>query len=398
MDMDSNYVKKIIKMLFALLVCVMVFTSTVSAVAYTDDLGRTVEIPETVSHIIPSGSLAQTVLTSFNPSYLVSLCSSYDEDAGKYVDASLLTLPNTGSQFGSKRTMTDEEIMKLSKEINVDIILDMGEVKDNMGDDMDQLQFVTGVPFLFITQATISDIPESYRKLGILIGAEERGNEIAEYAQSIIDRFNNGMAKVDEDKVSMIYVTQIDGNSVYMIGSGKKSAYHTNVIDKVAINVAPEAISGGGSGNEFSMEEILKLDPDYIIVNASGNNEHIYYDKIMNDSQWATLRAVQNNNVYEAPINVPYNWMGQPPSSVNKLVSMIWLGKIFYPNTFSYDLKSEIQKFYNVMFNYTMTDSEYEKLTKCAKGNNTATSTPFPIIGVLIGIGTAACVFAKRRF
>ena len=90
--------------------------------------------------------------------------------------------------------------------------------------------------------------------------------------------------------------------------------------------------------------------------------------------------------------------MGQPPSSVNKLVSMIWLGKIFYPEIFSYDLKSEIQKFYNIMFNYTMTDSEYEELTKCAKGNTTAASTPFPIIGVLIGIGAAACLFAKRRF
>jgi len=389
--------KKIGILLTAFFIMLMLVTGSVSAVSYTDDLGRTVEIPDVVSHVIPSGDLAETVLVSFNPSYLVSHSSNLNENRLKYLPDVFAHLPNTGSQFGSKRTMNDEELMKLAKSINVDLILDIGSAKSGIGDSMDQVQRITGIPFIFITQDKIEDIPVSYQKVGKLLGDEIRGEELASYTQSVIDRFDNGMSKIGDNKKTMIYVTEIDGNSVHLIGSGSKSAYQTSVIDKVAINVAPKALSSSGSGDEYTMEDIMQMNPDYIIVNGSGSGTHDYYNAILSSPQWATLSAVQKGNVYEVPVDVPYGWIGQP-SSFNKTISMIWLGKLLYPDVFTYELKTEVQKFYQTMLNYNMSDEEYAELTQYAVNpavKNTA-SSPFPIVGIVSGF-LAVSLFMRSR-
>jgi len=391
--------KKGIIGILAVLAALLLITGSVGAVSYTDDLGRTVELPDVVSHVIPSGELAETVLSSFDSSYLVSHSLKLGDTASTYLPESFASLPYTGSQFGSKRTMSDEEIMNLAKSINVDLILDIGAAKSGLGDTMDNVQKITGIPFIFVTQDKIDDIPVSYRKVGKLLGAEARGEELASYTQSVIDRCNEGMAKVGDNKKTMIYVTEVDGNSVHLIGSGEKSAYHTAVIDKVATNVAPQALSSSGAGDEYSLEDIMHLNPDYIIVKGSGSDGHDYYNAILSSPEWALLSAVQNGNVYEVPVDVPYNWIGQPPSSFNKTLSMIWLGKLFYPDVFTYDMKTEIQKFYKTMLNYDLSDEDYGKLTKYAvnPAKKTDASSPFPVLGILAGLGAAAVFYLRRR-
>ena len=366
--------------------------------AYTDDLGRTVDVPETISHVIPSGDMAQTTLTSFDPAYFASRSMDFDANAAKYFDERIPALTNTGSLYGSKSTMTDEQLMRLAKDYGVDIVLDIGENKEGIAEDLDKMERLTGIPFVFITQDTIDSIPASYRTLGNLLGENERGEELAAYTQSVIDRFRENMEKVGENKVTFIYVTVIDGNAVYMVGSGKKSAYHTQVLDEAGTNVAPQATSGSGRGSEYTMEDIFGLDPDIIIVDQNAAGEHEYYNTILTSPQWATLRAVQNGDVYENPVDAPWNWIGQPPSSFSKIISMIWLGKVFYPDVFTYDAEQEIQTFYKTVLNYDMTETEVGDLTKYTlhKAETKTASTPFPVIGILAGLAAAVCLLRRR--
>ncbi|MCZ9313052.1 MAG: ABC transporter substrate-binding protein [Methanocorpusculum sp.] len=361
---------------------------------FVDDVGREITLPAAVDAVSPSGPLAQIVLYSLDPDLFVSIASEFSDLQKKYIDPRLLTLPVTGQFYGSKAsTMNPESIMAMDKELNIDVVLDIGEAKETMKPDLDDISRKTNVTFAFITQNTLDDIPGSYLKLGTLLSREEQGQRLSNYTSSLLAEFDAGMTKIGDNKKSLIYVTAIDGNSVSMVGQG---SYHAEVIDYVGNNVVPPTVASGGSGDGYTMEDILQMNPDFIIV--SYTTDHAYYKKIMSDPMWQSLPAVKNGNVYEAP-NGPYNWMGGPPS-VHRLLSLIWLGNLMYPDVYDYSIDSRVKEFYSLFFHYELTDAELNELMIYAKPNvfpvPTTTQTPVPIIGVLAGIA-AVVVFAGRR-
>jgi len=388
--------REIILVLALILVSAAVLCGSVAAEetrTFVDDVGREVTLPVTIDAVSPSGPLAQIVLYSFNPDLLVSISSKYSAAQQKYIEPRVLALPVTGQFYGSKSTMNAEEIMELNKQLNIDVVLDVGEAKSSMVADLNEIQSTTGVPFAFVTQDKLSDIPQSYLTLGSLLGNETRGQELSTYTSDLLAEFDTGMTKVGDNKVSMIYVTSVDGNSVHLIGSGENS-YHGEVINYLADNLAGPAITGSGLGDEYTMEDILSMNPDYIIVGYDTN--HTYYNAIMNSDAWKTLSAVKNGNVYEAPYG-PYSWMGGPPS-VQRLLSMMWLGNLFYPDVFDYNVEDKVKEFYSLFFWYDLSDSEYDQLTIYAKDNSSANtaSSPVPLAGILAGL-CAASVYAVTR-
>ncbi len=325
-----------------------------------DSVGREVTLPVEIDAVSPSGPLAQIVLYSLDPSLIVSIASKYTDNQIKYIDPRVVDLPVTGQFYGAKSTMNPEEIMQLNKDLNIDVVLDLGEAKATMKEDLDKIQEQTGVKFAFVTQNVLSDIPVSYITLGDLLSRPEAGEKLSNYTSTLINDFNEGMEKVGNDKKSLIYVTAVDGNSVNMIGEG---SYHAEVLDLVSNNVAPEAVGSSGTGDEYTMEDIIGLNPDYIIV-ANANN-HEYYEAIKASEDWNSLDAVKNGNLYEAPYG-PYSWMGGPPS-VNRLLSMIWLSNLMYPDIFDYNVDERVKEFYSNIYHYDLTDDELKELMIYAK-------------------------------
>ncbi|WP_332450284.1 ABC transporter substrate-binding protein [Methanoculleus sp.] len=363
---------------------------------FVDDIGREVILPVEIDAVSPSGPLAQIVLYSLDQDLFVSVSSDFTDAQAKYIDPRLLTLPVTGQFYGSKAsTMNPESIMELDKQLKIDVVLDIGEAKPTMKADLDDIQSKTGVAFAFVTQNRLEDIPGSYVKLGELLSRPERGQELSDYVSALLAEFDAGMKEVGENKKSLIYVTVIDGNSVSMIGEG---SYHAEVIDYLGENLAQPAKTGSGTGDEYTMEDIIQLNPDYIIVEYADG--HAKYNTIMTDPMWRSLSAVKNGNVYEAP-NGPYNWMGGPPS-IQRLLSMIWLGNLMYPDVFDYDIDERVKEFYSLFFKYDLTDAELDDLMVYAKpapvsASAQATQAPAPLFGVLAGLAAAAVVAGWGR-
>ncbi|MEG3055920.1 MAG: hypothetical protein RQM90_07485 [Methanoculleus sp.] len=182
---------------------------------FVDDVGREITLPVTIDAVSPSGPLAQIVLYSLDQDLFVSVSSEFTDDQATYIDPRLLTLPITGQFYGSKAsTMNPEAIMELDKRLNIDVVLDIGEAKGTMKEDLDDIQTKTGIPFAFITQNKLEDIPGSYLKLGELLSRQERGQELSDYVSALLAEFDSGMAEIGDDKKSLIYVSAIDGNSV----------------------------------------------------------------------------------------------------------------------------------------------------------------------------------------
>ena len=359
---------------------------------FTDSLGREVLLPAEVTNVAPSGSLAQIALYPFGEEYFASISSALKEGERHFLAERLHDLPITGSMFGSKATMNPEEIIALDKQIGIDVIIDVGEPKGNMKEQMDDIQGKTGVPFVFITQATLDTVADSYITLGKMLGQEERGEELAEYFGGIISLYEENMEMIGDNKVSAIYVTKVDGNAVNLLGHG---SYHAEILDGIADNIAPEAVAGSGLGDQYTMEDIYQMNPDYIIVAGSGLFEHDYYEEIMGSSMWASLDAVKEGRVIEVPVESPWSWMGNPPAS-HRLLSILWLGNVFYPEVFDYDLAEEVEKFYQEFYHYDLSDAEISEMMRYSTGNAEQTaSSPAPVFGLLAGLGAA--LFLCRR-
>ncbi|MDO5846054.1 MAG: hypothetical protein Q4Q04_03925, partial [Methanocorpusculum sp.] len=214
---------------------------------FTDDAGRVLTVPAEIDAVSPSGPLAQIVLYSMNPDLFVSTATKLTNLERAYLDTRLTALPVTGQFYGSKSTMNAEEIMELNKKLNIDVVLDVGSLKSGIAEDLNTIQAQTGVTFAFITQDKLADIAPSYLRLGALLGMEEQGEVLSNYAAKLIAESEAAMKKVGDTKASLIYVTKTDGNAVSLIGSGDTS-YHGEIINILGNNLAPAAVSASGLG------------------------------------------------------------------------------------------------------------------------------------------------------
>jgi len=315
---------------------------------YTDSAGREVELKSDIQRVVPSGALAQMFLISIAPDLLVSLSSGYSDEFKKYVPAELHDMITAGQFYGSG-DLNLETIATLQP----DIIIDLGEPKATIADDMDAIQESLAVPTVHITAYLRETdgqqgVANAFRELGKILGREERAEEIAQYCEHVLALADEVMAKVGDNKVSALYLLGSSGTNVVAATS-----YHAEVLDWLADNVAiVESPSSKGSGNETDLEQIHIWNPDVIFF-ASGS----YYAEAGSDPTWAGLTAIDSGKYYEVPQG-PYNWFGTPPS-VQRFLFVLWALKILYPEYATFDLQAEITEYYSLFYGYTLTDAEY---------------------------------------
>ena len=76
---------------------------------------------------------------------------------------------------------------------------------------------------------------------------------------------------------------------------------------------------------------------------------------------WATsLSAVRKKRVYLSP-HLPFGWFDYPPGA-NRLIGLVWLSEILYPDLFKPDLKREIATFYRLFYHREPTPQQIEAL------------------------------------
>ena len=311
---------------------------------FTDSTGREVTVDQEISKIAVTGPLGQIVVFAIAPDMLVGIPGAWNPAAKAFLDEQYYSLPVLGQLYGGKGDLNLEELLKAAPQV----VIDIGEPKGSVAQDMDALTEQTGIPFVHIS-AYLEHMDETYTMLGELLGLEEEAGVLAETCERIYSRAVEMMQGVE--KVNMLYVTGENGLNVLANGG-----YHSSVIDMMANNVAVvENVSSKGTGNEVDMEQILNWNPDVIVF-----SENSIYDTVGEDPVWQNVRAIANNRYYEVPFG-PYNWIGQPPA-VQRLLGMMWLGKLLYPETATYDLYDEVAQYYQLFYHCDLTREQYDAL------------------------------------
>ena len=312
---------------------------------FTDSCGREVTVPADIRKIAVSGPLAQMVVFAIAPDKMVGVANAWDESAKAYFDAKYLELPLLGQLYGGKGELNLETLLAAAP----DVVIDVGEPKDSMAEDLDALQEQTGIPFVHI-DAYLASMDDTYAMLGDLLAMPNEAQGLADYCRYAYDKVKTIADSVE--KADLLYVTGEEGLNVIARGS-----YHAEVIDMLCNNLAVvDEPSSKGTGNEVDMEQILNWNPAAVIF-APGS----IYSTVADNENWQTIPAVRDGRYYEVPMG-PYNWMGFPPS-VQRILGMQWMAKVLYPDAADYDMYETTQTYFQLFYHCDLTAEQYTALT-----------------------------------
>ncbi len=311
--------------------------------SFTDSVGREVTIPSKLSKIAPSGPLAQIVLYTAAPDLLCGKASQFSETQLKLIDKKYGDLPVFGQFYGKGGDFNLEAVLAAGTEV----IIDIGEAKKTIKEDMDGMQEQINTPAIFI-EATFAGMPKTYRDLGELLGDNTRTEVLAKYCEETLALCEKAKKEISEDKRVKIYWALGDlGLNTNAIGS-----FHSELLDYIpVINVADVEAASKGGGSEVSMEQIIQWNPDYILVDGAALAE-----EIKKDPAWSALGAVKNDKLIIVP-SVPYGFMSTPPS-INRYLGVRWLGATFYPEIYEDSPEQQVKDFFKLFYNIEIDDAQ----------------------------------------
>lgn len=345
----------LVALLFAFFVC-SVFAQAVSETAQvnevrkvTDDCGRVVEIPAEITKVSPTGAVATMFLSVISPDCMTNIEITPNAIQMQYLPKELGSLPATGSFFGAKANFNVEELIATGSQI----IIDVGDYKAGLENDLDSLQQQTGIPCIHF-EGSLDSMASTFRKLGSLIsGKSQRGEDLAAYVEKTQAMVKENSAKVKSDEVVRImYTTGNDG-----LGTNAKGSFHAQAIELVGAEnaIVLEKVSNKGGGNQINMEMLFNFNPDVIIF-----ADDSIYTTVEKDPSWKELDAIKNGRFYEMPCQ-PYYWLSNPPS-INMLLGLWWLGNLVYPQYYDYDVASIAKEYYKLFWNCELTDSQVTEM------------------------------------
>lgn len=316
-------------------------------VSFIDSAGREVELPANITRISPSGALAQMFLIAIAPDLLVTVASDYSEADAKFVPQEVISLPIVGQFYGS-----DDLNYESIAAIGTQLVIDVGEPKNTIVEDMDSITANLAIPAVHIT-ATLDSTPEAFRTLGKILGREEKGEALAQFCEKTLTRTDMIMDAVGDDKTTVLYLLGDAGLNVLA-----KTSFHSEVLDKLTDNLAVvDSPSSRGTGNETDMEQISLWNPEVIFF-APGS----VYSEVAEDPVWSHLDAIKNGKYYEVPQG-PYNWMGSPPS-INRYLGMIWMTQLLYLDVAEVNFYEEVREYYSLFYGYDLTADELYALVE----------------------------------
>lgn len=322
-------------------------------VSFTDSCGRVVEVPAQIDRVAVTGPTSQMCMFAFAPEKMVGLSNELSDVEKKYYGEEYASLPVYGQIYGGKGDFNKEAVASADPQL----ILDIGEGKKSIVEDLDEIQTATGIPCVHV-EATLGSYDEAFTLLGDLLGKQDRAAELSDYCNKAYDATVKGLENVPSDQFV---------NVAYLLGDAglngmAKGSFQGTVVDMIANNVVEvENATGSGLGSEISFEQIALWDPEMIIF-APGS----IFDKVADDPSWQTLTAIKTGNYYQIP-GEPFNWIGSPPG-INQILGMQCFARLCYPDQFDGSMEDIAKDYFKTFFNYELTDEECSKIFEKGSG------------------------------
>jgi len=331
---------------------VLVLAVRVAAKTVTDSAGRQVEVPDDIRTVFAAGPPASILVYILKPEALTGWPRALRPEERDYIAEPYRDLPETGRLTGRGGGANLERVL----EIQPDMIIDFGSVRDTYVDLANRVQTQTGIPYILI-DGQFDATPSSLRLLGDILGVPDRGEALARDVENTFDRIDAILAGVPEGMRPRTYLARGPNG----LETGLKGSINTEIIKRAGGRNVADASDGRRGLVRVSIEQVIVADPQ-VIVTWDRN----FYANVFDDPLWASIDAVRRGRVYLSP-TLPFGWIDRPPS-LNRVIGVKWMAELYYPEQWDTDIRAEARNFYALYYHVDLDDAELDRLLEWANG------------------------------
>ena len=316
----------------------------------TDMIGRAIEIPNSFNKVVATSPPMTTVVYMIAPEKLTALNFEWTDDEKVYVPSKYHGLPNIGGWYGTQDGSYEEFIAS-----EPDIVIEsIDEGGDGDLSTVNERQSKFGkIPVVAVNDTTsVEKVDSSISFIGEVIGAQDNAKKLTDFNDKYLDEVHKKSSQIS-DKKNVYYAEGNDGLKTNPSGS-----VHGQLIDLVGGNNVANSLSQGNtsSGVQVSIEQVISWNPDVIIT-----TDPDFYAKVYNDSNWQSINAVKNHEVYLSPQS-PFKWFDRPVGA-NMIIGVPWTAKVIYPDQYNdIDMVGATKEFYSNFYHYDLSDNQAKQI------------------------------------
>lgn len=321
--------------------------NTDDKITVTDSAGKKVEVPTRIERIADAWGAHNAVLsmlgfgdkivaTTLNPKlkpWLYKVTPGLDKAVTAFsVDASNINM---------------EEIAKVKPDI---------AFMPSGNKSMDKFT-EAGIPVVQVSFKNFDSLIKCVQLTGDILGdsGKEKANLYISYLSKKLAMVKGITKEIPEkDKPKVLHLADLSPLKV----DGKDTIINSWIEAAGGINAAKDI---GGNIQEVSVEQILKWNPDIIIVSSTvGNKDRKKsIDEILKSDTWGQLEAVKKHKVYINPDGA-FSW---DRYSAEEALQVQWAAKLIWPDKFKdISVENETKYFYKTFFNYDLSEKEVNRI------------------------------------
>jgi len=313
-----------------------------SDVVARDDAGRTRQLAAPAERVLAAGAPAEVLLVTLAPQHLVALNREPSPAARRFLREDLLPRARIRQLPETDDASRDADAIALKP----DLILDYGSVHADYVVRADAIEARLHVPYL-VFDGSLARIPDAYRRIGPLVGAEARGNELAALAQRLLDKTHGLFAQAPARRV---YVTDsADGLSPVFTDFGASEIFAWLGLQNVA------GALGDAKTLPIDFAQVEQWQPDAIFALDAALPA-----RAVADARWQRLGAVRAGRIHVAP-RLPFDWMARPPS-VNRLLGLVWVAMVSSPPDQRAGFERDLRELLTTLLQRELTAEELQAL------------------------------------
>lgn len=313
------------------------------ATTVKDATGQVIPVPGKITRIFPAGPPAAIMLYTLAPELLVGWPRANRTEELEFLLPGIGSRPEVGRITGRGNTANLETVIALKP----DLILDVGSTSQTFVSLAARVREQTGIPYMLL-DGRFDATAASYRLLGRLPGLGARAEELAEYTDETFSTILKRVGAVPTAERPKVYYARGPRG----LETGLGGSINVETIELLARNVA--GTQRGGLAN-VSIEQVLLWNPDVIVT-----IDRDFAAGVASNHAWRSVSAVRNGRVHLSP-KLPFGWVDFPPS-VNRLIGLWWLARIFYPERFPEDVPALTRDFYKRFYHVDVSDAQLARV------------------------------------
>lgn len=317
----------------------------------TDQAGRKVMIPRNIETIYPAQPYTSVLLYVVAPDLSLGVhpgCWSLRPEDRRFISSQAAHLAEFALQpSGSASPQINvEAVLRLGP----DFALAMGGPDPTGAGKVEQMGEV-GTPVVYADIDTIEEYPAGLEFLAKLVGREERGKQLSEFATRMLTKVEEMVAAIPEDRRVRVYYAESDDG----LATEPARSHHCDALRKAGASLVHQGDLEAHYGMEkISMEQVLRYDPEVIVAQIPDFALRAY-----TDARWQGVQAVASRRVLTVP-RTPFNWIDRPPS-VMRIAGVPWLAYRFYPDKYPGDIREDLREFHRLFMGVEVTDEDMDE-------------------------------------